>query len=400
MGGYLGGACGNGAQPMKNTMIGLLIALTIGCGSGTLQMSKKSPKELVDLLRHEDLRDQAADRLREMGPNAREAVPELIAALQDPNDAVRYEAASVLLHIGPDAEAAIKPLADLAKDQHEENEAVRSIAVNALGHIGPKAIPILTDLLQDSDVFLRRKAADVFGVMGPQAQDAVAALIRAFEDESFDVRWNARGSLERIGKVAVPQLSTACEEGKSFTRVYAAWALIRIDSKANKSAVQSLAASLNNPNPKIRADAAWALSDAKADAEPALVALIGAMRDEDGHVRCNAAEALAGIGANAFPAVPVLATSLSDANAEVRCAAAGALGKIGPKASGALPALIEALKDLDWMVRMSAIDALGEIGEGAEAAVPSLERQKANDPDDEVRRAATNALARITAGRR
>jgi len=76
--------------------------------------------------------------------------------------------------------------------------------------------------------------------------------------------------------------------------------------------------------------------------EPAVPALIDALKDPEVRVRNAAASALWGLGPKARNAVPTLAEALADGN--VRLWAAKALAKIGPPARSALPALAEAAR--------------------------------------------------------
>ncbi len=72
---------------------------------------------------------------------------------------------------------------------------------------------------------------------------------------------------------------------------------------------------------------------------------IKALKDVDGSARLEACRELGKLKAEAAPAVPALVEALKDADPEVRAAAAEALGAVGPAAKSAFPALSEALKD-------------------------------------------------------
>lgn len=92
---------------------------------------------------------------------------------------------------------------------------------------------------------------------------------------------------------------------------------------------------------------------------------------EDWTMREAAAVALSRIGE---PAVPALIDALRSPNPEMRMQAADTLARIGPGASQAVPSLTELLDDEDVRVRKSAARALGQIGPKAAEAVPSLMR--------------------------
>ena len=106
--------------------------------------------------------------------------------------------------------------------------------------------------------------------------------------------------------------------------------------------------------------------------EPAVPALILALKDPEARVRKAAASALWGLGPKAHDAVPTLAEALADNGDGVRLGAVMALGSIGRDAAAAVPALARAVRDRDGNVRLWAAKALAKIGPPARAALPAL----------------------------
>jgi HEAT repeat protein len=92
---------------------------------------------------------------------------------------------------------------------------------------------------------------------------------------------------------------------------------------------------------------------------------------EDWTMREAAAVALSRIGE---PAVPALVEALKSPDPNIRQQAADTLARIGPAAANAVPALTGLLEDPDPRVKKSAVRALGQIGPAAATAVPSLMR--------------------------
>ena len=93
----------------------------------------------------------------------------------------------------------------------------------------------------------------------------------------------------------------------------------------------------------------WTMREAAAVAlgrigEPAVPALVDALRSHDPEMRLQAADTLARIGPGASQAVPSLTELLEDEDIRVRKAAARALGQIGPKAAESVPSLMRALE--------------------------------------------------------
>lgn len=76
----------------------------------------------------------------------------------------------------------------------------------AFGFLSPKpekAVPGLTDALQDEDNYIRTAALDTLGVIGPAAKDAVPAIVRVLlNDKWMDVRTRAAKALGKIGPAA------------------------------------------------------------------------------------------------------------------------------------------------------------------------------------------------------
>jgi HEAT repeat protein len=137
---------------------------------------------------------------------------------------------------------------------------------------------------------------------------------------------------------------------------------------------------------------------AVADKKEDVARLMKELKSREVKTRIAAAEELGHIGqikkSLAEPAVPALIDALRDSDTGVRKAAAEALGKVDPDVKVAVPALTNALKDKASPVRQSAASALGQIGPDAKDAVPAL-RELQKDSDRAVSRAAGMAIQRI-----
>ena len=181
--------------------------------------------------------------------------------------------------------------------------------------------------LSDGDYYVRARAAEALGEMGPAAKDAVPALIKLCGDSDSDVRGHAAEALGEMGpaaKDAVPALIKLCGDSDSDVRGHAAVALGEMGP------------------------------DAK-DAIPALKKLCGdSDSDGESYVRESAAEALVKMGPDAVPAL----IKLCGDSDRVRSSAAEALGKMAPAAKDAIPVLIK----LSEQGISNATKALGEIG--------------------------------------
>src|SRR5262249_21268009 len=168
------------------------------------------------------------------------AVPEVIKLLRDSSALSRASAAQTLGLLGAPARPAIAALAECLKDK---NALVQENAQRALGRLGPLpaelaavvvegwlnqkfppfdpadgeavagfgpgAIPGLVRAFADPKGKLRRRATFGLKALGPEALEAVPALVKALHDKDREVRKDAIQALGKIGDEAVPQLIAA-----------------------------------------------------------------------------------------------------------------------------------------------------------------------------------------------
>jgi HEAT repeat protein len=198
-----------------------------------------------DALKNPQLRHYATRLLYRMGPKAAEAVPALIAALQedvtDDNDvAFRVETQMVLAAIGAAAAPAVPELIKSLASDHRET---RGTACYALGKIGPGAEAAVDELQrcqQDLDA----------SECGP----VLWALLRI------------RPNDEEIAKIAAPRLIEALDHHEAIVRAEAAAALGGLGEYA-RPALERLKQLSSDPDPAVRDAAAAAVQQLQADDE-------------------------------------------------------------------------------------------------------------------------------------
>jgi len=142
--------------------------------------------------------------------------------------------------------------------------------------------------------------------------------------------------------------------------------------------------------------------------DDALPALTSGLSDPDVRIRRNVALVLTVLAGkwykpseprlNIRPCLSALITALKDTDSSVRARAAHAIGDIGIGAVPAIPALLVLLKNADEGSRIGACIALRGIGPAAKQAMPAL-RQALDDPSEDVRRFAQQAIESIEDGR-
>src|SRR5262249_23707055 len=152
-----------------------------------------------------DARRAASFAIELLGPEAKGAVPALIAALDDPREDVQEGAVRSLQAIGPDAAPAASTLALKLGDRrffYNSGLSGSHLAADALTAIGPSAVPALIEALGSNSEEARDWAAITLGRIGPAAKDAVPALDRLVKKKGALEGTLAVQALGKIGPAA------------------------------------------------------------------------------------------------------------------------------------------------------------------------------------------------------
>jgi HEAT repeat protein len=275
------------------------------------------------------LRIAAIQALGSFGPEAAQAVPELIRALRDEDRRVRWFAAEALGLIGPDAESAVPALIEALRsdavatgDAGDDGDAVkdgpvRLMAAFALGKVGPAAravVPELIAALSGPDSRVRGAAAQTLGQMGPAAREAIPHLIRLVaRDRETQGAEYAKGSINRLGADAGPALARALADAEPAVRLAAIEVLGELEDKAAVP-VRELVRCLGDPDAQVRKAAAMIVqsSDDCAGAAAGIPRLVIALGDDDDDVSGAARKSLAAIVESDMPAsLPILNAALA-----------------------------------------------------------------------------------------
>ncbi|MCC3500614.1 MAG: HEAT repeat domain-containing protein [Microcoleus sp. PH2017_15_JOR_U_A] len=257
------------------------------------------------------------------------------------------------------------------------------LKVALLGEVrSDEAIPGLLKFVEDSDAYVRKKAADALGNIGDYR--AIPGLLKLVEDSDSSVRWRAADALGKIGDYrAIPELLKLVEHSDFYVRRRAADALGKI---GGAQAIPGLLKLVEDSDSSVRWRAADALG--KIGDYQAIPGLLKLVEDSHRYVRKRAAYALGKIGG--AQAIPGLLKLVEDSDPYVRKKAAYALGKIGD--AQAIPGLLKLIKHSDSDVRKKAADVLGNIGDAQ--AIPGL-LKLIEDSDSDVRWRAADALCNI-----
>jgi HEAT repeat protein len=233
------------------------------------------------------------------------------------------------------------------------------------------AVPLHIEALQDRDAAIRKKAATSLWLIGPEASAATPALLVALLDPDDGVRQAAARALGRSSSgtpAAIAGLVAALKDKNAEVRAAAAGAFAEIWVAEQSSGARTLVPKLEFGNE----------GSERAVGPPGRTAEIGplteVLNDPDPRVRREAAKALAEAGPLAAPAAERLAhLAGGDVNRDVRLQAVLALGNTGPGARVAVPALLGVLRnDSRDGIRGNAGWALGKIRAQAETVIPAL----------------------------
>ncbi len=198
--------------------------------------------------------------------------------------------------------------------------------------------------------------------IGPEAKEAVPALIKALKSHDAMVRGHAANALEEIDDSSQP-------------------------------VIEGLAKLLDDKDSNVRRAAIDALVGIRPAPDVLLPILRKAMEDSDmdSSVIVPALEVFAEMGDAGVP--PLMEAMKHEKTCYWACIA---LGSMGPKAKAAVPEIAKATASKDPAMRMQAVIALGEIGPDAKSAEPELIKAL-SDEQNSVRYGAAYALGRIGA---
>jgi len=358
---------------MRRLIRGLIAAALLL--SAQAEEGGPSPEKLAQQLSASEvaLRRDAAYQLQRLGGRAKLALPALIKALDDEDKQVWSSAVTAIAAIGPDAKEAIPVLiADLdtsgrrGRRQRDGRQIVMRSAY-ALSRLGPEAIPPLVEALRKEDAGLRIGAAHALGPFGAEARAAIPLLINNLADGRDPVSEESAHALSQIGPEAGPALVAALGDGDARRRAGAAAALGQMlppFRDGGPAVEQALGQEKDGP---VRVALLAALSKVGVEPTRSLALLLPVVVGDDEPARHAALNALLGQRALRLPAMPKLAAMLQHGNPAVRERAARALGRFGPDAVPVLPALIEATRAAGGAPVFA--DALAQVGP---AVLPTL----------------------------
>ncbi len=353
----------------------------------------------------EQLRRAAMRALAQQGPRAVDA---LIPLLDASSATVRAEAAEALAGIGADAVPALIEVLSGAAPRGNRSETQVAGAANALTKIGRSAAVALVPIYADADPAVARRIVEIAQAIGEPAVDALGEvlsaaehpnagaaaallgsfgalgataaphLVRTLGDPRFEVRWEARRSLRRVGEPALPALLEALDRELPSVRWEAAQILMALPEPPIEPLTRTLTEILASAESADRRRAVRALGTLSGpEVRRALEAVID---DDDPQVRRSAVNQLAALD-DSEAVDALIARWEKEDDDETRLSILAALTELAPER--AVPILIDALAAEDKQLRHEASELLTQVGESV--VIPLVEALNARPAEIDLR---------------
>jgi HEAT repeat protein len=312
--------------------------------------------------------------------------------LDHPSDSVKAHAVQLLQYrYGSQAKTVTPKLIPLLNDKAPHPWWLREWAARALGVIAPDNEEVLAALvasIQNKQTAepVNRGSIEVLGQFGPKARSALE-LVRKYvvspDPETQIVAYRTVGQIVNAARPSLEDLKKLTEaDWKEADGGYAVFRAIQEAGPAAAFTVPALVKTYRSDSPVcVKGTVIETLGKLKAGDGPAVQLLIAAIPARWGNpgdppsekfLADLARDALQQVTPSDPQAVTVLAQALGHEDNEVRWQAALTLKRYGPKASPAVPALIAALKQADERLSTHQIgaylDALRAIGPQAKSA--------------------------------
>jgi HEAT repeat protein len=275
-----------------------------------------------------------------------EALDPLRRVLGGPNDiALRSWSVLALKAMGPAAKDALPELIAALDDRSAGARIIKTTVVSTLAALGPAAKPATPALLR----FYRRSpasnllfAAEAFaeiGALPPEIDKALVAGLSGKKGIRRAMYVKTLGRLSRASEKLEKALGALLNDGHAKTRIYAAAALYRMSGYKTEAHLKTLQAALSAKDWLLRQGAVLALGEVCGKAPKAVELLLGvAETEQQPFVLASLARALAHVPASK-KTLATLTKMVATPGPMPSRAAIMTLGKLGPPAKGALPQL-------------------------------------------------------------
>lgn len=339
----------------EETVYAAVANALLKAGSGAIDPLRRSLSDSNFFVRR-----RACEILGQFGSKARNAAPQVVQLLKDPEVSVHNAADTALLKMGDSAVSA------LTEDLLKEDESDRKLLVLELAKFGKPAAPaILVVLKKDESAYVRGAAADALSQMHDAPPEVISALMAATHDLDEGMRGSAIDALGQMGPNAAAALGDLIvlshTDGDSLVRAKAQQAVEYI-GHGTKDSLPGFAQGLRQGDVDIRLEILDVLAASDLSYDDALPLIILSQKDENPAVRIKGLVAASKLQKQSSAALQILAVAMTDQQPEVRSAAIHELGLMKQDAAAAANALGAGLKDPNPSLREQTIVALSHLG--------------------------------------
>lgn len=317
----------------------------------------------------------------------------ILMDLDSPDQEVREAAIKELSEVSlPSDGASIRSLARLLTGR---DYAVKLAAHKALKKLAGKGVPTLIDVLLDNKTSpeLRCKILDLFCDLGPDAKEAVPAILKRLKSPDLDGNEiSSAGSAlaKAAGRDAVPLIVKAFpDHGEEGRRVLAealeriAWrdffGYCRQAPPVYQQTIPILVQGLASKDESLRASCLKTLGMIGTDKKDIILAIAESSKGEDAYVKCQAAIALGLIGPSAKGAAPYFKDLLASRYNGVLWYTLVAAERIGLQ-DDFVERITEIAKTAEHVeVREQAVRILGTMARPSKDVFAVLEKRLADD---------------------
>jgi HEAT repeat protein len=254
---------------------------------------------------------------------------------------------------------------------------------------------------------IQEKAAYGFLVLGPETKTALPELISMLDDPAPEVRTIASFAIGKIGPDGAPAIPALQRLTTNSPAANPSWKFSPYSQALPAFALGAMGPVARSALPQIELLRKDSDLSVRASAEVAFIKISGhgldaifeALKNPSGSTNwLFAAEAILFLGTNGAPAIPFLISALQNTNANVQEKALGALSAIHMSPETTIPAVLPLVSatNTNNRIRDRALSVLHNFGPSGRGIVPtSTLLQILQDPDEDIRRCATNALRQI-----
>lgn len=340
---------------------------------GRLGEGQEAVSALLNLLKEDKVQTKQAAlyAIGDLGAKAKDALPTLLSLLKSApaTDGLSY----ALSHMP--FEAVYAPVLKALNDKSSSN---KSTAVETIARMGPKAdkaIPALLKALKHRDWLLQKEIFSALGRLGPKAFPALCKAAQTPKSPQRDSILKHLGHFKREHKQLIPLFQAVLKETPLDKK--SAAASIQALALMGAPALPILLKLLSHKNKHIRSQTDRHISTALTGQKhkellqkklPQLLQLCAKAESDNCWVGLRL---IAYIGPKATKAIPTLRRLATAKNDNIKEYALKALGAIGPQAAVALPALEKAAAHKESYVYTAALHAIAQMGD---KAIPSLTR--------------------------